>query len=136
MDVKKQFSFLIRDYGLNYKYQKFTDCYGGNCSVETHSFYNDTGCFTIHSVPVRGELDFYYATLFSTTRENLCEQMLDVHSIEPELWDKHTKIGFIKNPFFWWSSKSVLNALAEVLENHVAKHEEFFGIKVVYRRLE
>ena len=51
MNIEKLFVFLIRDYGLAYKYQKFINCYGGNWIVQTYSFYNDSGCFTIYFLP-------------------------------------------------------------------------------------
>ena len=130
MNVEKLFSFLVEDYGLNYRQQDYSNCYGGNWLVRTYSFYNDSGCFTIHTVPQRGELDFYYSHIFSTKREELCERLIDICSIEPQIWERHMNFGVIKNPFFWWSSNRVLNALAEVLRIHISAHKEFFGVRV------
>jgi hypothetical protein len=130
MDIDKQFDFLVNDYGLKHVYQEFNNCYGGNWQVFTHSYYNDSGCFTIHNLPQRGELDFYYAKEFSKVRENLCEHLIDVSSIEKEILDKHFKILFFRNPFFWWSRSKVLKALAEVIKAEINKKGEFFGIKV------
>lgn len=128
MRVEKLFNFLVEDYKLTYKHHVFENCYNLGYTVYTHSFFNRSGCFTIYSLPQRGELDFYYAKEFSEKREELCEKLLDICSIEKEIWDKHTKFGFIKNPFFWRNEEKVLTVLAEVLKAHINKHSEFFGI--------
>ncbi len=130
MDVEMIFSFLIEDYGLNYSHQQFHNCYSGNWEVHTYSFYNEHGCFTIYSLPQRGELDFYYASKFDTNLEKLCDRMINVRSMEEEIWEKHVKVGIFHNPFFEWNIYKVLNALAEVIKVHVTKHGEFFGIRV------
>lgn len=127
--IEKKFEFLKKDYNLSYKYQEFINCYGGNWIVQTHSFYNDSGCFTIYIEIQRG-MDFYYASRFSTERKALCEKRIDVSSIEPQIWDKSQRIWIFKNPFFWLSDKKVLSTLAEALQVHLAKYNEFFGIQV------
>jgi hypothetical protein len=124
-----QLQFLIDDYDLSYKYQKFENCYGGDWIVETHSFYNDTGCFTIYNEVQRG-IDFCYSSHFSTERSELCERGIDVTTIEPQIWDKHRKIWIFKRPFFWCSDSKVLHALAEVLKTHLEKGNDLFGISV------
>lgn len=131
MDIEKQFDFLVKDYNLKYVYQEFKNCYGGNWCVYTHSFYNDSGCFTIHNLPQRGELDFYYAKKFSKVRKDLYEQLIGITSIEKEIWDKNSKFLFFRNPFFWWSSSRVLKTLAEVIKKQIEDNGEFFGIKVI-----
>lgn len=130
MDIEKIFEFLTKDYGFRYSYQVFQNCYDLGYTVYTHSFYNDNGCFTIHALPARSELDFYYAPQFSKNRKNLCVKLVNIRSIEEEIWNKHTKILGITNPFFWLSDKKVLTTLAEALKSHIAKHGEFFGIKL------
>ena len=47
--------------GLQYK--DFKNCFGGNWWVYTHSLYNDSGCFTIHCLPQRGEVDCYFTEI-------------------------------------------------------------------------
>lgn len=130
MCIEKYFDFLVKDYGLDYKYQEFHNCYNGNWNVYTYSYYNKSGCFTIHSLPQRGELDFYYAERFSTNLNELYEKMINISSIEKNIWEKYTKIGIFNNPFFWWSNRKVLETLAEVLKVHISKYGEFFDIKV------
>ena len=129
MNIEELFDFLKKDYNLSYRYQEFINCYGGGWTVQTHSFYNDSGCFTIYIEIQRGMV-FWYASRFSTEREELCEKAIDVSSIEPEIWDKHERICIFKDPFFWWKDNKVLRTLAEALKVHLAKDNEFFGIQV------
>lgn len=130
MDMHKQFEFLVKDYGLSYSYQEFHNCYGGNTTVFTYSFYNGSGCFTIHEMPVRGELDFYFSRHYSTVQQELYEKIIDISTMEADIWRRRTKILFFNNPFFWNDKNKVLSLLAEVLKIHIAKYNEFFGIKI------
>ena len=128
MKISELFDFLVKDYNLSYKYQEFENCYG--CwSVRTHSFYNDSGCFTIEFV-IQREMNFCCSSQFSTVHKELCERDVDVTLIEPQVWEKHEKIWIFKRPFFWWSEEKVLKALAEALEVHLGKGNDFFGIPV------
>ena len=129
MSIEELFDFLIKDYGLIYKHQKFTNCYGGNWVVETHSFYNESGCFTIYVEFQRGTY-FYFSSKFSTNYEELSERELDISLIEPEIWNKRERFLFFKNPFWWWCDNKVLKTLAEVLKVHLAKGNDLFGIQV------
>ena len=114
MKIEELFGFLIKDYGLTYRYQEFSNCYSGKWTVHTHSFYNDSGCFTIY-----------------IEIQELCEREIDVSSIEPQIWKKFEKKWIFKWPFFWWNDNKVLNALAEVLKVHLAKNDNFFGIQIL-----
>lgn len=131
-DIEKAFEFLVKDCGLKYKYQAFYDAFhdGRGWNIFTYSYYNESGCFTIHTMPQRGELDFYYSEKISTNFENLYEKSINVATIEKEIWEKHSKIWIFNRPFFWWSTRRVVQALAEVLKVHIAKHGEFCGIKI------
>lgn len=129
MNIEELFDFLKKDYNLSYRYQEFINCYGGNWTVQTHSFYNDSGCFTIYIEVQRG-MSFWYASRFSTKREALCERGIDISSVEPQIWNQYQRICIFKNPFFWWNDNKVLNTLAEALKVHLAKDKEFFGIQV------
>ena len=90
MNIEELFYFLVEDYRLSYAHQQFDDCYGGNWIVQTHSFFNDSGCFTIYIESQRG-MDFWYAPRFSTERTELCERAIDVSLIEPQIWNKYEK---------------------------------------------
>ena len=131
--MENLFDFLIKDYNLSYQYQEFLNCYGGNWTVQAHSFYNESGCFTIYNEVQRG-LSFYCASQLSTEREKLCEREVDISLMEPHVWKERQTLWFFKNPFFWWSDKKVLSTLAEALKVHLAKNNEFFGITVTKRQ--
>ena len=129
MNIENLFDFLVKDYNLSYNYQEFANCYGGGWTVQTHSFYNNSGCFTIYIEIQRG-MEFWCSSRYSTKRKELCERAVDVSSIEPQIWNKYEKIGIFKNPFFWWNDNKVLSTLAKALKVHLVKDNEFFGIKV------
>ena len=128
--IENSFGFLVKEYNLKSCYQVFDHCFDGNRRVYTYSFYNDGGCFTIHNLPQRGELDFYYAKHFSHDRKALCEKVIDVSVVEKSIWQKNSKVLGFKNPFFWRSGKRVLCTLAEVIRRQIESRGEFFGIKV------
>lgn len=130
MNVEELFGFLKEDYGLSYKHQEFTNCYNGNWIVQTYSFFNDSGCFTILFLPQRNEIEFFCSKEFSRKYEKLSENSVDICTIEPDIWDKHTKVFGIRRPFFWWSKHKVLQAFAEALKVHLIKEKSFFGIIV------
>lgn len=129
MDIENMFDFLQKEYGLSYKQQEFKNCYGGNWVVHTHSFYNDSGCFTIYIEFQRG-IDFWYAPQFSTERKVLCGKEVDIRLIEPEIWDRYEKIWIFKRPFFWWNNKKILKTFALALRAHLEKNNDFFGLKI------
>jgi len=128
MNVEEMFGFLVKDYGLTYKFQEFENCYDGNWTVFTYSFYNDDGCFTIHYLVGRDELDFYYSSRFSSVREELRERQINVYEVEPNIWRKHQRIWIFKRPFFWWSMRRILNACAEALKLYLAKGNDLFDM--------
>lgn len=130
MDFKKEFTVLAEKYNLNYQYQDFNNCYGGNWRVYTHSLYNNSGCFTIHVLPQRGECDCYYAEKFSTDRKELCDKPINVYEVEKEIWDKNAKILFFKNPFYYWNQKNIIKTLIEIINVLIERYNEFFGVKI------
>lgn len=130
MNVKELFEFLIKEYGLSYQFQEFTNCYNGGWIVRTYSFFNDSGCFTISHLLQRDELDFFFAPYFAQDRKKLCVKDVNITAIEPHVWEKNSKVWIFKNPFFWWSNKRILTTFAEALKIHLMKSESFFGINV------
>lgn len=130
MDFKKEFTDLAKKYHLNYQYQDFKNCFGGNWWVYTHSLYNDSGCFTIHCLPQRGEVDFYFADKFSADRKELCGNPINVYEIEKEIWNKNAKIWFFKNPFYYWNQEKIIKTLIEIINVLIEKDNEFFGVKI------
>lgn len=130
MDFKKEFTDLAKKYNLNYQYQDFKNFFGGNWWVYTHSLYNNSGCFTIHCLPQRGEIDFYFADKFSTDRNELCEKSINVYETEKEIWKNNAKIWFIKNPFYYLNQDNVIKTLIEIIKISIEKNNEFFGVKI------
>ncbi len=126
--IEEIFDFLIKDYNLLYKSQIFYHCYG-SWTVVTHSFYNDSGCFTIYDEVQRG-ISYCCSSQFSTELKKLSERPINVCTIEPDIWEKERKIWIFERPFFLWSQKRELNVLSKVLKIHLSKNNNFFGIQV------
>ena len=78
----------------------------------------------------RDDIDFYFSDDFSTSYPALKQRQLNVWD-NNEILQKHQKwiFGF-KNPFFWYSKKKYMKALAEIIEVKISKNKEFFGIKI------
>jgi hypothetical protein len=130
MEIAELFDFLTKEHSFSYSHQEFDNCYGGHWIVHTYSFYNSNGCFTIYCMPERNELDFYVSDKFSTSREELLDKIVDISTIEPEIWKKRTKFLGISRPFFWINTNKVLRVFAEALKTHLDKNKDFFGIQV------
>ena len=129
---EKLFSFLEKNYKMKHVYQCFENCYGGHWFVYSHSYYNDSGSFTIQVVPQRGEYDFYYMREFSQTKEPLCSigledsavQSVDIRSIGQEIWEKAEK------KYWFWTYTRVLKTLVLAIKYQVENDGSFFGIKI------
>lgn len=127
--ICEEFSFLVDRYGFEYKYQTLD--LGDGWIVSLHSFYNATGCFTIHSMDSRGELDFYRSNQFSTDKKKLRETAINIYDVEKKLWKKRGDfLGIFPNLFFWWNTKKILKTVAEIVKLSIDRDGEFFGIKV------
>ena len=129
---EKLLSFLETEYEMKHAYQCFENCYGGHWFVYSHSYYNESGCFTIQVIPQRGEYDFYFTKEFSPTNEPLCSiglkdsavHIIDIRSIGQEIWKKAEK------KYWFWTYKRVLKTLALAIRDQVEKESSFFGIEV------
>lgn len=130
MSTKEKLNVLAQKYGLQYQYQEFDNCYGGHWLVCTHSLYNKSGCFTIYCLPQRNEVEFYCAKSFSRNLKGLCFQEVNAYQFEKEIWEKSSKIGPFKNPFFYWSEDRIVNTLIKVIIAQIEKKHEFFGVKI------
>ena len=129
MNIYEEFAFLVNEYKLKYTFQEFN--LGGGFIAQEYSFYNETGCFTIHSLPVRDELEFYYAKFCYANINSLQEKPLDVYNFEKDIWDKKSKwFNFIPNPFFWLNKGKILRTVADIIKLQIAVNKEFFGVKV------
>jgi len=135
--ILRYLGFLIEEYHLKYDYSIFEEYLGTNATLQTFTFYNNNGCFVVHDVPVKGELRFIYLSninllgQYAKKPSSVKNSVIDVRLIEKEIWEKHEKILFFNNPFFWWDKKKVLCALQEIIRIQIEKTGMFFGIKVV-----
>ena len=150
-DIERIFGFLSKDHGLEYSHQGFKKCYGGNWYVDTYSFYNESGCFTIYELSERGEWDFYYAEKYSKSMDELLDQRLCVQSFQQEKWKEYSKaveeqtaaIEKYVHKFFcgkmflaeWKAERIMLETLAEVIKTQIEKHGCFFGVKLSTRTM-
>lgn len=125
IEIEKLFCFLENEYHLDYKFQRFENCFGGHWTVDTYSYFNKTGCFTIQALWQRGEIDFYYSSKISNVRKDLQQKLLDITSIGKETWKKASK-----KLFFWYRPHLYLKTLSLVIKNEIEQRGEFFGIKV------
>lgn len=127
----KHLMFLVDEYHLKYKKQTFVGKPCGSYITRTYSFYNDTGCFTIHHLAMRDDLDFYFSSNFSNNYDDLREKLVNIWIDEPEVWNRHQKwILGLKDPFFWWKEEKVIKALAETIMVKIRKNNEFFGVQI------
>ena len=130
MIYDKEFSDLAKKYNLNYQFQKFENCWDRGFTVHTYSLYNESGCFTVHYLLQRQELDFYYSKKFSFSRELLCDKPINIYDFEKEIWKKRECVWIFKKPFYYQRTNNVIKVLIEVINILVKKDNEFFGIKI------
>ena len=130
MDFKKELEDLAQKHNLSYGYQEFENCFGATWWVCTHSLYNESGCFTIHCIPQRGETECFFTNSFSNRREELCEKSVNIFEVEKDIWRKNERFGIFKKPFYYWSSENIIKTLIEVIIVSIEKNGEFFGVKI------
>lgn len=142
-EIAKLFEFLINDYGITYIFQEHKNCFNGYWYVRTYSFYNKSGCFTIHELPQRGEWDYFFSEKFSKEHEELTANSLNVFSVEKEMWQNYNDIANDFNSQLavslysnkTWNAhynveRAEIETLAKVIKTQIVKHSSFFGVKV------
>lgn len=113
--IKKHLGFLETDYDLKFAFQTFED-YKGFCGpIDTYSFYNDFGCFTLHNIVQKGEWGWFVSKKFSQNQYELLESEID----QRNYIDKR-----------YWLYRSVLKKLGEIIKNQIELSGGFFGILV------
>ena len=128
LDIRDNFWFLVKQYKMTYAYQTFA--FGRGWVTSEHSFYNEFGCFTISSLPPRGETDFYRSIKFSNNRAELHEKIIDVFLIEKEIWAKYKRVGFLPIPFPLFRHKRFMKAVSKVIQTNVQKEGTLLGIEI------
>ncbi len=135
--IKKNLDFLCVKYGMKYSSHIFENYLGKNASLDTYSYYNENGCFSVLSIEARGDLNFAYFNSIDFLKMYVEPEFMGRHKYkinvfetEKGIWEQHEKIFFFKNPFFWWNKNRIFRALAEVIEVQIVKTGQFYGIKV------
>ncbi len=130
MNIEENLRDFAKAYNLNFCMQIFDNCYGRHMDAYAYSLYNNFGCFTIHYLPVRGEIECFVSNQFSNSRKDLCCRQVNVFETEANVWRQKEKIWVFKNPFYYWSFKRYVKTLIEVMRLSIQKRKEFFGIKI------
>lgn len=124
---EKELIRIAKKYNINYLKQKFNNCFGGYWYVETYSLYNENGCFTIHYLGQRNELDFYITPTISNTREELTQNPVKVTEYEKDFWEEELpKLNVYSLSY----GSKFLNLLTKVIELQISKNGSLFGIKI------
>ena len=58
--IKEALDFLVKDYNLEYDFQRFESCPFGNWCTETYSYFNKYGCFTITNLLTRDDVSYIH----------------------------------------------------------------------------
>lgn len=130
MNYENDLQNFANKYSLIYKKQEFLNCFNGNWIVQTYSLYNDFGCFTIHHLLQRNEIDFYISKAFSNDRKKLMERQINVYNYQWTYWNKRAKFLFFTNPFFFENIEKVIESLITVMELEIKDNGTIFGLMV------
>ena len=113
--VLKLLEFLIKEYQMKYIFQSFDEYMGFHGPINTYSFYNEHGCFTVLQVVQRGEWGWY-------TSKKVHENLHDL--LETEI----RQSDFTQQSTF--SYKRNLKILGTVIRKQVETAQHFFGIAI------
>lgn len=113
--ILKHLGFLIDKYDLKFSFQTFDDYRGFYGPIDTYSFYNEYGCFTLHNIVQRGEWGWFLSKKFSTNQYELLEKKID-----PNLYISTN----------CWLYSSVLKRLANSIRAQITITSFMFGIKI------
>ena len=106
---------FLKKYGFEFCFQTFDDYKGFRGPIDTYSFYNKYGCFTLHNIAQKGEWNWFVSRSFSTNQYELLEKEID-----PSFYIS-TKC---------WLYSTVIKRLAKFLEGQVIHGKSMFGIKI------
>lgn len=113
--VLKHLGFLLDEYGLKFQFQTFDDYQGFYGPIDTYSFYNEYGCFTLHNIVQRGEWSWFLSKEFSKSQYELLEKKID-----PNLYISTN----------CWLYGSVLKRLSNSLKTQIETTGSIFGFRV------
>ncbi len=113
--VLKYLGFLTNDYGMNFAFQTFNEYEGFMGPIDTYSFYNNFGCFTLHNVVQKGEWGWFISRKISSNQYELLEKEI----LQTDYIHKR-----------YWMFSSVLKRLASIINEQIKKTSSFFGIRI------
>ena len=114
--ITKYLGFLETNYGFKFEFQTFDEYNGFHGPIDTYSFYNKFGCFTLHNIVQRGEWGWFTSKEFSKDQYKL---------METEINQKE----YICERYCFDSS--LIKKLAIIIENQIVLHGNFFNIPIV-----
>ncbi len=114
--ILKHLGFLKDNYGFCFCHQTFNRYHGFEGPIETYSFYNPHGCFTLHNIVQKGEWGWYYSKNFSLKQEELLEQEIDQSLYVSQ-----------RNMF---TNYNIWKLLAQSIKQQISVSGSVFGIKV------
>jgi len=100
---------------MSYLFQSFDEYLGFHGPINTYSFYNQHGCFTLHQVVQRGEWGWYVS---DKIHRNLYK-LLDKEIIQSDFM-QHSTISYKKH----------LKILSSIIQKQLKNSQQFFGITV------
>ncbi len=112
--INKYLNFLVTDFNLSYKLQKFNEFKGFCGPVYAYSFYNDKGCFTIHYIAQRDEIGFYKSKNISPDQNLLMENEINL--------TEYISPAFRKSTIF--------KRLSASIRNQIRNKKSFFGLYI------
>ncbi len=123
MNIERDLNFLVEEYNMNYSFQSFDSDVSGRFygPMNTYSYYNSNGCFTIYHALQRGEWDYYYSKIYSNNQAILTAQ--DISK------DVYMSIKELKRNIFTLF-KSDSSVLSLVIKRKIIESGEFFNIKI------
>ena len=113
--VLKFLGFLVNEYQMRYRFQNFDEYLVLYGPINTYSFYNEKGCFTLLQIAQRGEWGWYISKKLHTNLPDLLEAEISQHD-------------FIHQRTF--SYKKTLKLLANTIREQLEHSKQFFGIVV------
>lgn len=113
--ILKYLGFLESEYGMKFNFQTFKDFQGFYGPIDTYSFHNESGCFTLHNIVQKGEWGWYVCREFSTDQYALLKREIN-------------QKAYIKKRC--WTTKALIKELSQVIKNQIACSGCFFGIKM------
>lgn len=113
--ICRHLGFLIHDYNMKFKFQTFKFFHEFYGPIDTYSFYNHNGCFTLHNVVQKGEWGIFVSSKFSEDQYQLLAKEIFLEHYLPNR--SLTINGFLKK-------------LAVSISEQLERNNSFFGINI------